>query len=379
MTTDQMARTPARAARARHLGAAALSAHQLQVGAWLLVMAALVILMVLVGGATRLTDSGLSITEWKPVTGAIPPLSEEAWQEEFAKYRQIPEYRFVNKGMSLDEFKRIYWWEWGHRFLGRLIGAVFAAGFLFFLLTRRLSRPMVPWLALIFALGGAQGALGWYMVQSGLVDRVDVSQYRLAAHLGLAALILGAILWTALRLIRPEPEKRQRASALPLLLGFFSVLLFAQILMGGFVAGLDAGLSYTTWPRMDGQWIPDGLFTGMAWHQALFEDRLTVQFVHRAGGYLVAIWALGLWLYGRQLPLAPGLRGVLNALLVVVALQVALGVLTLVHVVPLPLALLHQAGALAVFVLALLALHQALGGGTRPRGVHAAPRAFFAL
>lgn len=373
MTADLAAGERARPTGSGRLGAAALSAHRLQVGVWLFVMAGLVALMVLVGGATRLTDSGLSITEWKPVTGVIPPLTTEAWETELEKYRQIPEYQLVNKGMSLDEFKRIYWWEWGHRFLGRLIGVVFAAGFVFFLLTRRLSRPMIPRLAVIFTLGAAQGVLGWYMVQSGLVDRVDVSQYRLAAHLGLAVLIMGAILWTAFGLVRPAPEKAPHAGALPLSLGLFCALVFVQTLMGGFVAGLDAGLSFTTWPLMDGQWIPHGLFPG-AWHQALFEDRMTVQFAHRMGGYAVAAWALGLWLYSRVLPLERGPRRVMDVLLAVTALQVVAGILTLIHVVPISLALVHQAGALAVFALALLALHSAAGLGTRPRGVRDVPR-----
>lgn len=377
MTAESAIEKASRSGGRERLAKASLSAHQLQIGTWLFVMAALVALMVLVGGATRLTDSGLSITEWKPVTGVLPPLSEQAWQNEFEKYRQIPEYRLVNKGMSLDDFKRIYWWEWAHRFLGRLIGVVFAAGFLFFLFTRRLSRPMIPKLAAIFLLGGAQGALGWYMVQSGLVERVDVSQYRLAAHLGLATLIMGAILWTAFGFVRPAEARRPRAGALPLLLGMFSILIFLQILMGAFVAGLDAGLIYTTWPLMDGQWIPDGLFSGMAWYQGLFEDRLTVQFIHRLGAYVVLAWALALWLYGRQLGLASGLRRVLNVLFGLVVAQVIIGILTLLHVVPIPLALLHQAGALAVFAAALLALHIALGSGKRTRGVRPAPRAVF--
>jgi heme a synthase len=373
MTAELAGGDEARTGRRGRVGRTALSAHKLQVGVWLFVMAGLVVLMVLVGGATRLTDSGLSITEWKPVTGVIPPLTTEAWEAELEKYRRIPEYQLINKGMSLDEFKRIYWWEWGHRFLGRLIGLVFAAGFLFFLFTRRLSRPMIPRLGLIFTLGAAQGVLGWYMVQSGLVDRVDVSQYRLAAHLGLAVLIMGVILWTAFGLVRNAPETRPRAGALPLLLGLFSALVFLQILMGGFVAGLDAGLAFTTWPLMDGQFIPDGMFPGL-WRQALFEDRLTVQFIHRMGGYAVAAWALALWLYGRLLPLQPGTRRVLNILLAAVTLQVVLGVLTLIHVVPISLALIHQAGALAVFALALWALHSAAGLGTRPQGAREALR-----
>lgn len=366
MSTKAQTEERARGRTGARLPRTGLGVHRMQVGAWLLAMAGLVALMVLVGGATRLTDSGLSITEWQPVTGVMPPLSDAAWQEEFAKYKQIPEYSQVNRGMSLDAFKRIYWWEWGHRLLGRLTGLAFAAGILFFLVTRRLGRTIIPRLVLLFLLGGLQGALGWYMVQSGLSERVDVSQYRLAAHLGLAVLLFGALLWTAMGLMRRSAAPPRAGVVRPLLI-VFAVLVFVQILLGAFVAGLDAGLSYTTWPLMDGDLVPAKLFTGMPWYEAVFEDRLTVQFLHRLGGYAVAAWALSLWLHARIHMADAGVQRVLTILLILVALQAALGVLTLIQVVPLPLALAHQAGALAVFAVALYAVHLGHGLGVQAR------------
>ena len=323
---------------------------------WLYALAGLVALMVIVGGATRLTDSGLSITEWKPILGVIPPLTEADWQAAFAKYRQIPEYQVINKGMTLDEFKTIYWWEWGHRLLGRLIGFAFLLPFLYFWLRGRLKRPLIPKLVLLFVLGGLQGLLGWYMVMSGLVDRVDVSQYRLAAHLGLAVVIFGAILWVAFDLApdaKPvTPDGRLLASALGL-----TGLVFLQIILGAFVAGLDAGQGYNSWPLMDGQIIPDGLGAMSPWYLNLFENALTVQFDHRIAAYLVAIWALvhaavTLERAGEG-PLAVGSA----ALALVVLGQVALGVWTLLSHVDIGIALLHQGGALLVFAIALYHAH----------------------
>jgi len=256
-------------------------------------MCALVALMVTVGGATRLTDSGLSITEWRPVTGAIPPLSEADWQAELEKYRQIPEYQIVNKGMSLDAFKTIYWWEWGHRFLARLVGVAFLVPFAWFLIRRRIDRALAVKLGGIFLLGGAQGALGWYMVASGLTDRVDVSQYRLAAHLGLAIILLAAMFWIALDLLRPPA-----AGARPRL--FFGALAFAaatfaQMILGAFVAGLRAGRVYTTWPLMEGRFFPEAYFGDPARFSDLFESLAAVQFNHRIGAYLLLAGAV--WLF----------------------------------------------------------------------------------
>jgi cytochrome c oxidase assembly protein subunit 15 len=328
---------------------------------WLGFVALLIFGMIMVGGATRLTDSGLSITEWKPVTGAVPPLSDAAWQEAFDAYKQIPEYRSLKQGMSLEAFKSIYWWEWGHRFLGRLIGVAFFLPFIAFWATGYIPRPMLPRLAGLFVLGGLQGAVGWYMVKSGLVDRTDVSQYRLAAHLGVAVLIFGYTLWLIFQLGGTGRAERRGfppvASAGALVLG----LVYLQILAGALVAGLDAGLGYNTWPDIDGALIPQGLGTLEPWYFNLFENRLTVQFDHRMLGYTVvlAIILQAIWLAarGKEQPLpASGYLLVMLALL-----QATLGVWTLLLSVPIGLALAHQAGAMLLFAAALPHLWLALG------------------
>ena len=335
------------------------------VALWLLGMGVLVAAMVLVGGATRLTDSGLSITEWRPVTGIVPPLSEAGWREEFAKYAAIPEYRLEKKGMSLDGFKAIYWWEWGHRFLGRLVGIAFLVPFAAFLVRRRLTRALAGRLLAVFLLGGLQGAVGWYMVMSGLSVRTDVSQYRLVMHLALAVALFAAILWLALSLW-PRREATQRRPA-PRPVGrallAFAGLVYAQMLAGGFVAGLDAGLAYNTFPLMDGRLVPEGLFALEPWWRNLFENRIAVQFDHRLLAYLVAGSACALWalrLRGLSGPLARRIDLVLAA----VVLQIALGIATLLAVVPIGLALAHQAGALLLLAAALAAAHEALAGAS---------------
>ena len=318
--------------------------------AWLFFAAFLVFAMVIVGGATRLTDSGLSITEWQPLLGAIPPLGEADWLQAFDKYKHIPQYSLVNHGMSLADFKFIYWWEWAHRFLGRFIGAVMIVPFLILWLTRRIERHLLPRLVGLIVLGSLQGGLGWYMVESGLVDRVDVSQYRLAAHLTLATVILGAIIWTALgigdqRRHAPQTGRDWAASGLV-------ALVLLQVALGGFVAGLDAGMGYNTWPLMDGQWIPKGLMVmDPAWRN-FFENAMTVQFDHRLVAYTVAICAA---LYAWRAK-SPPAKAVLHAVL----LQVGLGIWTLLAQVPLWLGLAHQAGAMIVFATAVWNLHDAL-------------------
>ena len=273
-------------------GAAATGANAVRM--WLFAVAALVFLMVSLGGATRLTGSGLSITEWQPIMGAVPPLSDAAWQEAFQKYKQIPQYDVVNRGMSLGAFKLIYWWEWTHRFLGRLIGVVFLLPFVYFLATGQLARPLVLKLGAVFALGGLQGFIGWYMVSSGLADRIDVSQYRLALHLTLAVAIFGAVLWIALSL---GPGRPQRAVAPSLGLRLagpgIAALVLLQVAAGAFVAGLKAGAGYNTWPLMDGALIPQGLGAMSPWWANLFENALTVQFNHRLLAYVIT--AAVLW------------------------------------------------------------------------------------
>lgn len=335
---------------------AALPARR-AVALWLFAVAALIFLMVLVGGLTRLTESGLSITEWKPVMGALPPLSQADWQGAFEKYRQIPQYEFVNKGMSLGEFKTIFWWEWSHRFLGRLIGFAFLLPFLWLLATRRIERAMAPRLAIMFVLGGLQGALGWWMVKSGLTHRVDVSQYRLTAHLGLAAIIYGFILWTALGLWRGGGRDERRGMSVPSGIRNAAwalvALVFVQILLGGLVAGLKAGYIYNTWPLMEGAFIPAGLFAHQTWWLNFFENMMTVQFQHRMTAYLLAILVFAHWLAVRRSGLRPAIQGASWLCLAVLA-QIGLGIWTLLAAVPIPLGAAHQAGALIVFTLSIV-------------------------
>ncbi|TMJ36092.1 MAG: heme A synthase [Alphaproteobacteria bacterium] len=323
--------------------------------AWLWFAAFLVFTMVIVGGATRLTDSGLSITEWQPLLGAIPPLTEADWLAAFGKYKLIPEYSQVNQGMSLAEFKFIYWWEWTHRFLGRFIGLVMVLPFLAFWLTRRIEPRLVARLIVLIVLGGLQGALGWYMVESGLVDRIDVSQYRLAAHLSLATFIFGAMVWTALG-IGDRTGHRPRTSRQWAALGLAALVLL-QIAAGGFVAGLDASMGYNTWPFMDRQWIPRGLLIMEPAWRNFFENAMTVQFDHRLIAYSVALYA-ALYTWRVQSPAA-------LAVIAAVALQVALGIATLLAQVPLSLGLMHQAGAMIVFATAIWAVHEALAQPVR--------------
>lgn len=322
------------------------------VAIWLLAVAGLIFLMVIVGGLTRLTESGLSITEWKPVMGTLPPLSEAHWQEEFEKYRLIPQYQLVNKGMSLAEFKNIYWWEWAHRFLGRFIGVAFLVPFVVLLLRGHIEKKFAPRLALLFVLGGLQGALGWWMVKSGLTHRVDVSQYRLTAHFGLAAIIYGFIVWTALDLLRGQQP--HVTSSLRLFSRMTLGVIFFQMLLGGLVAGLKAGFVYNTWPLMDGALLPSGMFSHAPWWKNFFENTLTVQFQHRLFAYLATALVFWQWLRARGRVEADSALWLAIATL----LQVALGIWTLLEVVPIPLGAAHQAGAMIVFTLALYHAHR---------------------
>ena len=336
---------------APQLTSAQPDAHQARaLRLWLCCVVLLVVAMILVGGATRLTDSGLSITEWKPVTGVIPPLSDSAWQEAFGAYQKIPEYLELKRGMSLDEFKTIYWWEWGHRFLGRMIGVVFLIPFIGFWAAGYISRNWLPRLAGLFVLGGLQGAVGWYMVKSGLVTRVDVSQYRLAAHLGIAFAILGYTLWLIFDLGAPQRRVVRSGSRAPAWVGAIVLaLVYLQILAGGTVAGTDAGFGYNTWPLINGAFIPSGLGEAEPWFLNLFENPLTVQFDHRMLGYVVVLATIAqaawLALRRRDSELITGSFTVMCFAL----LQAALGVWTLLLRVPTPLGLAHQAGAIVLF------------------------------
>lgn len=326
-----------------------------QIAVWLLICCALVFLMIVVGGVTRLTHSGLSIVEWQPIVGTLPPLDQEQWQEVFQKYQQTPEYREVNAGMSLDEFKRIFWWEYAHRLLGRIIGLVFLAPFLYFLARGKIDRALVPRLAGIFLLGGLQGAVGWYMVKSGLVDDPRVSQYRLAAHLGLAFLIYAAMLWTALGLLFPRSELQNDPGGRSLRRLSWGVtgVIFIMVLTGAFVAGIKAGFAYNTFPLMNGHWIPPELFLLEPWYLNFFSNMATVQFNHRLIAWLLAVLIPLFWLRSRRLSLSPRARRACALLLIMLAIQITLGITTLVHVVPLPLAAAHQAGAVLLFTAAL--------------------------
>jgi cytochrome c oxidase assembly protein subunit 15 len=319
---------------------------------WLLAVAGLIALMVLVGGATRLTESGLSITEWKPVTGALPPLGQAEWDKVFEAYQQIPQYRMLNASMTLSEFKAIFWWEWSHRLLGRVIGAVYLLPFLYFLWRGGMSAELRRRLWLIFGLGALQGAVGWWMVASGLAERTEVSQYRLATHLVLALLIFAAIVWTLRRLrdrtpVTPLP--RLKATS-----GMLLVLTFVQLYLGALVAGLRAGLVYNTWPEIDGALIPSGarLWFEQPWWRNLFENALTVQFEHRMTAY--ALFAIAVFhtidaVRSRAGRAAKGASWLAAA----VTLQALLGILTLLNHVPIVLALTHQAVAILVLTLAV--------------------------
>ena len=328
------------------------------VAAWLLACCALVLAMVVIGGITRLTHSGLSIVEWQPIAGALPPLGEDEWQEIFRKYRQTPEYRKVNQGMNLAEFKGIFWWEYVHRLLGRLIGAAFLLPFLWFALRGRLAHGLAPKLLGIFLLGGLQGAMGWYMVASGLVDDPRVSHFRLTAHLGIAFLIYAAMLWIALDLIYPRAprENTGRRGLLRFALAL-NALILAMALSGGLVAGIRAGLAFNTFPLMNGRWVPQEIFQIEPWYMNFFSNIATVQFDHRLIAWLLALLTPWFWVRVRREAAAPRARLAADLLLGALALQIGLGISTLLLAVPVPLAAAHQAGALLVFSAALFSAH----------------------
>jgi cytochrome c oxidase assembly protein subunit 15 len=329
---------------------------------WLYGVLLVLFALVLVGGATRLTDSGLSITEWKPIHGVIPPLNEEEWQEEFEKYQQIPEYEQVNHGMTLAEFKTIFWWEWAHRLLARAVGFAFALPLVFLLWSGRIERGLGLKLTGLFLLGGLQGAIGWWMVASGLSQRVDVSQYRLAVHLTLACIIFAAIMVVARGLARHSAPAADRGTQR--FAGWLVVAMLFQIYLGGLVAGMDAGLAYNTWPYMDGDLVPGDLFLQQPWWINFFENAKTVQFTHRVGAYVVfllAFWhVLATW---RRVPGTTHARRALLLFLLVTG-QGAIGIMTLVMQVPLHAALLHQ--AMALVVLGFAAAHWRGAKGSYP-------------
>ena len=331
---------------------------QKPVVAWLTLVGLMVFCMIIVGGATRLTHSGLSIVEWEPLVGTIPPLDQEDWDEVFDEYKTSPEYQQVNFGMSLDEFKVIFWWEYFHRLLGRLIGLVFFIPLLYFAIQRKINASLAKRLFGIFVLGGLQGGMGWYMVASGLVDDPRVSQYRLTAHLGISFLIFGAIVWTALSVMYPsktnvsQPVRRMFRFAVAI-----NVIIFLMVLSGGFVAGIRAGLAYNTWPLMGNSFIPPDIFILTPGWRNFFENMATVQFDHRIIAYVLAVLVPIFWFKVRRRDVSPQTVIATNTLLVLVFTQVVVGISTLLHHVPVTLGVAHQGIGSLVFVTSLWVTH----------------------
>jgi cytochrome c oxidase assembly protein subunit 15 len=326
---------------------------------WLMALFALLVAMIAIGGLTRLTDSGLSITEWNLIKGAVPPTSAQAWDQAFAKYQETPEYQLQNKDMSLSAFKIIYWWEWGHRQLGRFIGLVWAAGFVTFWATKRIPVGWTTRLVSIGALGGVQGAIGWWMVRSGLSGaRVDVASYRLAIHLGLAFIILGLIAWFVVLLSRQEAElmqaRRNKDRPLVNLTNALMALVFVQILLGALVAGIDAGRSYTDWPLMAGRWFPQGRFDLTPLWRNFFEDAGLVQFMHRMSAYAVFVFGVYVWRRSRASGNIATKRA-FDAVALMLIAQMGLGIATVITAAPAGIALAHQLGAVAFWVLLIRA------------------------
>lgn len=338
---------------------------------WLIALFLMVAAMIVVGGLTRLTDSGLSITEWKPVTGVVPPMDDAAWATEFAKYQDSPQYRLMNHGMTVAAFKQIYWWEWGHRLLGRMVGLVWAVGFVFFWVTRRIPPGWTGRLLGVGALGGLQGAVGWWMVSSGLTgDMTSVASYRLAIHLGIAFTILGLIAWYAMALGRTEADLLQarRAQEKKLFSLSTGMMHFAmlQILLGALVAGIDAGRAFPTWPLMNGQffpadafYVPDGQGGSAPLWRAFFENPGLVQFIHRMSGYLLFVFGLVVWLRGRRSAYL-ATRRAFHGVMAMLTAQVALGIVTALTAAHLHVAITHQIGAVILWVLILRARHLSL-------------------
>jgi cytochrome c oxidase assembly protein subunit 15 len=321
---------------------------------WLIVVAALIFSMVVLGGVTRLTRSGLSMVEWDPIMGAVPPLTAQQWDETFEKYKQFPEYQKINRHMDVHEFKSIFWFEYSHRLLGRTIGLAFLLPFLVFLVRRKIDKSQAPKFVLMFVLGGMQGLLGWYMVKSGLVNRPHVSQYRLTAHLLAAIAIYSYILWVAWGMLIPRADTddtllrpvRNIAYAV-------TAVIVLMIMSGGFVAGTKAGLAYNTFPTMNGYWIPNGLYALQPWWLNWFDNTTTIQFNHRMIAWLLIFGIPAFWFYATRRIDEPRIRLALHLLLGMLVIQVTLGIATLLHAVPVALGAAHQAGALLLLTFAL--------------------------
>lgn len=332
-----------------------------QIAAWLFICSAMVFAILVVGGVTRLTHSGLSIVEWQPIVGVIPPLNQQEWEETFEKYKKTPEYVQVNHKMSLDEFKGIFYWEYWHRVLGRLIGSVFLFPFLYFWLKKKIEPGLAPKLLGIFVLGGLQGGMGWFMVKSGLVDDPRVSQYRLTAHLSIAFLIFISMMWVALGLVAERARATTDAALKKLQrIGVgLALLVFYMVVTGGFVAGIRAGKAYNTFPLMNGDVIPPEIFVIDPWYLNFFNNMATTQFDHRLGAWILAFLVPWFWLKLRAVPSVPArARKVATLLLIVLAAQITLGITTLLLAVPVALGAAHQGGAMVVFAVVLWLNHE---------------------
>lgn len=332
------------------------------VGLWLATSAFMVFAMMIIGAITRLTESGLSMVEWRPLIGAIPPLSGEEWQRIFDLYRGTSEYQLANAGMTLAEFKEIFWWEYIHRVWGRLIGLVYAIPFFYFLLTKRLPAGSVHHYWILLILGGLQGVVGWWMVKSGFVNRDDVSQYRLALHLSLAFVILAYLSWMAMSLLRPIEAGRQPVSRRFRRFGAWAhVFVFITVVSGAFVAGSNAGFVYNDWPLMNGSFLPDDFYSAKLGWVSAFEEHGTIQFNHRIMAYLSLFFISVLFLTSQKVDLAPRVRVAVAYLTIGIWLQAGLGIATLISVIWMPLAVLHQAGAAIVFLLSVFLMYELRG------------------
>ena len=332
---------------------AELISDRMQIRAWLICLSVLLVFMILVGGLTRLTDSGLSITEWKPILGAFPPVTEQAWDLEFEKYKLIPEYILQNSGMLLSEFKIIYWWEWGHRQLGRIIGLVWFLGFSWFLVSKKIPVGWTGRLLTLGALGGFQGAVGWWMVSSGLSNNMlDVASYRLATHLGIAFIILGFILWYTLILGLSEADLlvrlRTRDQSIYSKSTGLMHLIFLQILLGALVAGIDAGRNYVDWPLMAGGFLPPDLFALEPVWRNFFEDDGLVQFIHRMSGYILFLFGIYVWFRSRKSGNSQ-IRNAISLVMLIIFLQMTIGVITVMYSAPWHIAIFHQFGAIVLW------------------------------
>jgi cytochrome c oxidase assembly protein subunit 15 len=340
-----------------------INTNNKHIAIWLLVCCATIFAMIILGGVTRLTGSGLSMVQWEPIMGVLPPLNQAEWEETFLLYQQFPEYKLKNFAMSLDEFKSIFWFEYGHRLLGRSIGIIFLLPFLFFLVKGKIERTLTPKLIAMFVLGGLQGLMGWYMVKSGLVSDPHVSQYRLTAHLGLAIVIYAYMFWVALDLLYPDIDENARNSNRKLgqLSLIISAIIFITALSGGFVAGTRAGFAFNTFPLMDGRLIPVGLFELSPVWRNFFENIVTVQFDHRVLATLLFLVIPAFWWTARKSQQESHIITGLHLLLAALALQLVLGISTLLLVVPVALAAAHQAGAIILLTASVFVSHQLRG------------------